>query len=64
MAEDQQVLADAAIADAVKGRFDVETLGTRAVKGYDKELLVYELRNWDGLPKAGDDPRDVSPQHC
>jgi adenylate cyclase len=42
-AEDSQILIDAALADAVSGKIPLVALGTRRLKGYDKQLAVYSV---------------------
>jgi adenylate cyclase len=43
LANDRQILVDAAIAGSIGDRFDVIALGMHAIKGYDEKLPVYEL---------------------
>lgn len=40
-AEDQQILIDPALAEAVRDKFSLAALGTRRFKGFDKELAVF-----------------------
>ena len=43
LAQDRQILVDAEIADAVGTRLDLIALGSRAIRGYDKELPIFQL---------------------
>ena len=43
LAQDRQILVDAAIANAVGTQLDLIALGRRAIRGYDSELPVFEL---------------------
>jgi adenylate cyclase len=58
LAQDRQILVDAAIADAIGNQLDLITLGARVIKGYDKELPVYELASADARMEASDVPCD------
>lgn len=42
-AEDRQILVDSAVAKAVSTNVPVVTVGPRQLKGYGKELVVYEV---------------------
>lgn len=42
-AEDGQILIDPALAEALHGKLPLVALGTRALKGYDKQLSVYNV---------------------
>ena len=42
-ASDREILADATVAEAVKDKRHVHPIGTRLIKGYDKEFLVYRV---------------------
>jgi class 3 adenylate cyclase len=42
-AADREILADPAVADAVKDKRTVSPMGMRPIKGYDEELLVYRV---------------------
>ena len=43
LANNRQILVDAAIAGSIGDRFDVIALGMHAIKGYDEKLPIYEL---------------------
>ena len=43
LAEDGQILIDVAIADTVRGRADLKTLGRRRLKGYATRFTVYAV---------------------
>jgi class 3 adenylate cyclase len=58
MAKDRQILGDAAIADGIKGRLDLGALGSRAIRGYDQELFIYEIRNQNERVNASDAPHE------
>jgi len=42
-AEDQQILIDAAIAQAVRAEYPLVALGARHLKGYDADVAVFEI---------------------
>lgn len=42
-AGDGQILVDSVAADAAKAQIAIDELGTRAIKGYDEELLVFSV---------------------
>jgi class 3 adenylate cyclase len=42
-AADREILTDAAVADAVRGKRTLIPLGQRPLKGYDEELPVYGI---------------------
>ena len=48
LAEDGQILVDAAIADSVRGEVRLVELGGRQLKGYDRQLAVYSVEG--GVP--------------
>ncbi len=47
-AEDEQILIDSALAEAVRDNLSLVALGTRRLKGFDKELTVYSAGSRDG----------------
>lgn len=49
-AADREILMDAKVAEAIRGRRPVIPLGTRPLKGYDKELPVFGISFESGLP--------------
>ena len=42
-AEDEQILIDPALAEAVRDKLPLIALGTRRFKGFDKELAVFSV---------------------
>jgi adenylate cyclase len=50
-AADREILTDAAVAEAVKGRRALIALGTRPIKGYDEEMPVFGI-SFDERPQA------------
>jgi class 3 adenylate cyclase len=42
-AEDEQILIDPALAEAVRDKLPLVALGTRRFKGFDKELAVFSV---------------------
>lgn len=48
LAEDQQILTDAAMADAVRGRASLVALGPRPIKGFDESVLIYGVESPHG----------------
>jgi class 3 adenylate cyclase len=56
-AEDEQILIDPTLAEAVRGRLPLVALGTRRFKGFDKELAVYNAASRDG---QGNETADAS----
>ena len=48
-AKDGQILVDAAVARAIQDRLPLIALGTRSLKGYDREVEVFAV---DGLTSA------------
>jgi class 3 adenylate cyclase len=63
-AEDEQILIDPTLAEAVRGRLPLVALGTRRFKGFDKELAVYNAASRDGqgneTADASRNPNEVS----
>lgn len=55
LAEDAQILIDAAIADEVRGSVRLVELGHRRLKGYDKHLSVYCVASADAPAALGGD---------
>jgi class 3 adenylate cyclase len=47
-AEDEQILIDPVLAEAVRDKLPLVALGTRRFKGFDKELAVYNVGSRDG----------------
>jgi class 3 adenylate cyclase len=56
-AEDEQILIDSALAEAVRDKLPLVALGTRRFKGFDKELAVYSAGSRDG---QGNETSDTS----
>jgi class 3 adenylate cyclase len=54
-AEDEQILIDSALAEAVRDKLSLVALGTRRFKGFDKELAVYSAGTRDGQEHATSD---------
>jgi class 3 adenylate cyclase len=54
-AEDEQILIDSALAEAVRDKLSLVALGTRRFKGFDKELAVYSAGSRDGQEHATSD---------
>lgn len=48
LAEDRQILADAVVAEAVRGRISLVDLGVRQIKGFDESVPVYGLERPHG----------------
>ena len=42
-AADQEILMDVQVAEAVRGKRPLITLGTRPIKGYDEDLPVFGI---------------------
>jgi len=42
-AADREILADATVAEAVRGQRILNPMGMRRIKGYDEEFLVYRV---------------------
>ena len=62
LAEDQQILADAVVAEAVRGRVSLVALGARPIKGLDESVLVYGVESQHGQRSviSSSDPKAVS----